>query len=67
MSDGEGAAALEGWLTEWYAPAYRTACLVLGDRAEAADAVQDAFLRLWRFRDAMPAGDALRPGATGWS
>lgn len=52
---------LEAWLAEWYPPAYRTACLVLGDPAEAADAVQDAFLRLWRFRDAIPDGDGLRP------
>lgn len=56
-----GAQQLEAWLAEWYAPAYRTACLVLGDPAEAADAVQDAFLRLWRFRDAIPTGEGLRP------
>jgi RNA polymerase sigma-70 factor, ECF subfamily len=52
---------LDALLAEWYAPAYRTACMVLGNQAEAADAVQDAFLRLWRFRDAIPAGEALRP------
>jgi len=65
-ADGAGArgeaptALLEGWLAEWYAPAYRTARLILGDGAEAEDAVQDAFLRLWRFRDAIPEGEAAR-------
>jgi RNA polymerase sigma-70 factor, ECF subfamily len=54
-------AELDALLEEQYAPAYRTACMVLGNPAEAADAVQDAFLRLWRFRDAIPAGEALRP------
>ncbi|MCU1491371.1 MAG: polymerase, sigma-24 subunit, subfamily [Acidimicrobiaceae bacterium] len=61
MGDDTGAVELEAWLGEWYAPAFRTACLVLGDRVEAADAVQDAFLRLWRFRASMPSGDAFRP------
>jgi RNA polymerase sigma-70 factor (ECF subfamily) len=51
---------LDGWLTEAYPTAYRTACLVLRSRADAEDAVQDAFLRIWRFRDAIPAGDGRR-------
>ena len=46
---------------QWYAPAYRTATLLLGDTAKVDDAVQEAFLRLWRFRDALPKGDGLRP------
>ena len=45
----------------WYAPAYRTACLVLNDPSGAEEAVQEAFLRMWRFRDAMPEGEAARP------
>ena len=44
-----------------YAPAYRTAALLLGDASKVDDAVQEAFLRLWRFRDALPEGDGLRP------
>jgi RNA polymerase sigma-70 factor (ECF subfamily) len=49
---------LEVWLREGYGTAYRTACLVLRDPVDAQDAVQEAFLRVWRFRDAIPAGDA---------
>ncbi|MGO9150813.1 MAG: RNA polymerase sigma factor, partial [Acidimicrobiales bacterium] len=45
---------LEELLKQWYAPAYRTAALLLGDAAKVDDAVQEAFLRLWRFRDALP-------------
>ena len=46
MDDGE----LDDWLAQDYATAYRTACLVLRDPHEAQDAVQEAFLRVWRFR-----------------
>jgi RNA polymerase sigma-70 factor (ECF subfamily) len=52
---------LEALLQQWYAPAYRTATLLLGDGAKVDDAVQEAFLRLWRFRDALPEGEGLRP------
>ena len=48
-------------MRSWYAPAYRTACLVLNDASGAEEAVQEAFLRMWRFRDAMPEGEAARP------
>jgi RNA polymerase sigma-70 factor (ECF subfamily) len=51
---------LESWLDEAYPRAYRTACLVLRSPADAEDAVQEAFLRVWRFRDAIPAGDGRR-------
>ena len=51
---------LDSWLAESYPTAYRTACLVLRSAADAEDAVQDAFLRVWRFRDAIPAGDGRR-------
>lgn len=52
---------LEQLLRQWYTPAYRTAALLLGDTAQVDDAVQEAFLRLWRFRGALPDGDGLRP------
>lgn len=49
---------LEAWLARDYPTAYRTACLVLRDPHEAQDAVQEAFLRVWRFRASVPSGDA---------
>jgi RNA polymerase sigma-70 factor (ECF subfamily) len=52
---------LEKLLQQWYAPAYRTAALLLSEPGRAEDAVQEAFLRLWRFRDALPDGEGLRP------
>ena len=51
---------LEVWLKQDYGTAYRTACLVLRDPVDAQDAVQEAFLRVWRFRDAIPDGDARK-------
>lgn len=53
--------SLEGWLADGYAQAYRTAYLILRNPADAEEAVQEAFLRAWRFRAAVPAGDGIRP------
>lgn len=44
------------WVQTRYARAYRTAVLICGNRSDAEESVQDAFLRVWRFRDALPAG-----------
>lgn len=55
------AARLEAWLAEGYATAYRTACLMTRHPAAAEEAVETAFLRAWRFRDALPAGDGHTP------
>ena len=46
---------LEAWLDQSYAKAYRTAVLICGNPDDAREAVQDAFLRTWRFRDSLPA------------
>ena len=45
---------LGDWVEARYARAYRTAVLICGNPADAEEAVQDAFLRAWRFRDALP-------------
>lgn len=47
---------LEEWLDSSYVRAFRTACLVLRNRSDAEEAVQEAFLRVWRFRDSVPSG-----------
>jgi RNA polymerase sigma-70 factor, ECF subfamily len=52
---------LDAWLNRSYPVAYRTACLVLRSTTDAEDAVQEAFLRVWRFRNAIPDGDGREP------
>ena len=48
---------IDEWLRQGYPTAYRTACLVLRDPVEAQDATQEAFLKVWRFRTAIPDGE----------
>jgi RNA polymerase sigma-70 factor (ECF subfamily) len=59
----EGAAVdeLEDWLKRDYDTSFRTACLLLGNRSDAEEAVQEAFLRAWRFRASLATGSDVRP------
>jgi RNA polymerase sigma-70 factor (ECF subfamily) len=52
---------LAAFVGESYVRAYRTACLILHNPADAEDAVQEAFLRAWRFRAAVRDSDAMAP------
>ena len=58
---GQDDGALTAFLESSYDRAYRTAWLIVRDRADAEEAVQEAFLRVWRFRDALPPGEAMKP------
>jgi RNA polymerase sigma-70 factor (ECF subfamily) len=57
----DGVDKLEAWLADGYRQAYRTAFLILRNHHDAEEAVQEAFLRAWRFRAAVPDGDGVRP------
>ena len=54
---------LADWLASGYARAYRTAFLLVRDARDAEEAVQEAYLRVWRFRASLPDSDG-DPGAT---
>jgi RNA polymerase sigma-70 factor (ECF subfamily) len=48
---------LGAWLDAGYARSFRTAWLMLRNRDDAQEVVQEAYLRVWRFRHAIPDGD----------
>jgi RNA polymerase sigma factor (sigma-70 family) len=52
---------LASWLEEGYSQSVRTAYLILGNRLDAEDAVQEAFLRAWKFRNALARESSFRP------
>ena len=56
----DGTDELELWLKDGYDRSFRTACLILGNRADAEEAVQEAYLRAWRFRGSITGGDVRR-------
>jgi RNA polymerase sigma-70 factor (ECF subfamily) len=59
-SDGTPA-DLADLLVAGYGRAYRTAYLITRNPADAEEAVQEAFLRVWRFRSALPDGQGIEP------
>src|SRR5579863_9391133 len=52
---------LSQWLEESYDTSLRTARLIVGNAADAEEAVQEAFLRAWRFRASLTAEASVRP------
>jgi RNA polymerase sigma-70 factor (ECF subfamily) len=52
---------LEAWLEEGYPRSFRTACLILGNRFDAEEAVQEAYLRAWRFRGSLTGESDIKP------
>jgi len=52
---------LADWLAAGYARAYRTAYLLVRDPRDAEEAVQEAYLRVWRFRASLPDGAGREP------
>ena len=52
---------LQSWLAECYPQSVRTAYLILGNRLDAEDAVQESFLRAWKFRDSLSKESSFKP------
>ena len=61
MSDVVDVDELRTWLEDGYASSVRTAYLILGNRSDAEDAVQESFLRAWKFRDSLVTGASFKP------
>lgn len=61
MSDVVDVDELRTWLEDGYASSVRTAYLILGNRPDAEDAVQESFLRAWKFRDSLVTGSSFKP------
>ncbi len=61
MSDVVDVEELRTWLEDGYSSSVRTAYLILGNRPDAEDAVQESFLRAWKFRDSLATGTSFKP------
>jgi RNA polymerase sigma-70 factor (ECF subfamily) len=61
VSGSDGTDELGRWLEEGYAGSVRTAYLILGNRPDAEDAVQEAYLRAWKFRDSLATTSSFKP------
>ena len=61
MSDVVDVEELRAWLEDGYSSSVRTAYLILGNRPDAEDAVQESFLRAWKFRDSLATGTSFKP------
>lgn len=61
MNDSEDVDELRTWLEHSYASSVRTAYLILGHRLDAEDAVQESFLRAWKFRDSLQGAASFKP------
>lgn len=61
MQGSSSVSDLAVWLEERYPQSVRTAYLILGNRLDAEDAVQEAFLRAWKFRDALAHESSFKP------
>lgn len=53
----EASEELGVWLEARYPRCFRTAWMLLRHRDDAQEVVQDAYVRVWRFRDSIPDGD----------